>query len=121
MTNPASRRSLLAVSCVIAAGLAVGGCNNAAEGAFSGAALGAGSGAAIGSFSGNAGQGAAIGAIAGALGGAIIGDQNERNARYHQRGGYYGPQHPSNAYYQQPPYSHQPDPYQQPYGGYTQY
>lgn len=76
------------------------GCNNAASGGLSGAGLGAGAGAIIGSLYGSAGTGAAIGAVAGGLSGAVIGDQNERNARY---GG--GTSYAAPAYYSPPAYS----------------
>lgn len=66
---------------VLAAGVAVTGCENAGQGALTGAAVGAGSGAAISAIAGgDAGQGAAIGAVVGAVSGAVIGDQNQRRA-----------------------------------------
>jgi hypothetical protein len=63
---------------VVAAGLILGGCENAGQGAVSGATVGALSGLAIGSMFGSAGKGAAVGAIVGGAGGAIMGDQNRR-------------------------------------------
>ena len=93
-TNPANtsqnraRRHMsmgVAVALLSAAGLASSGCNNAGEGALTGAGLGALGGLAIGSLTGNAGAGAAIGAIAGGATGAVIGDQNQRNASYHNQ------------------------------------
>jgi len=89
--------SVLAGVCMGA--LILGGCDNAGQGLFTGAALGAASGTALGSLSGDAGEGAIIGTIVGDLGGAIIGDQNERNARangtyrsdHYRDGGYSDP------------------------------
>jgi len=60
------------------------GCSNAGEGFFSGAGIGAITGLIIGSTVGSAGEGAAIGAAIGGATGAVIGDQNERDAQYHQ-------------------------------------
>ena len=77
----------LGLTAVLATGaLTLTGCNNAGEGALSGAALGALIGMGIGSTQGEMGDGAAIGALAGAGLGAIIGDQNQRNDRYHRSG-----------------------------------
>lgn len=61
--------------------LSTTGCNNAGEGFFSGAAFGSLVGMGLGSLSGDMGKGAAAGALLGGLGGAIMGDQNQRNAR----------------------------------------
>lgn len=80
-----SRSGRVLTAGVLGSLLAIGtvGCNNAGEGALSGAALGSLAGLGIGSLYGEAGKGAAIGAIAGGVSGAVMGDQNERNARYH--------------------------------------
>lgn len=106
------RAALGAGLLVVVAGLT--GCNNAASGGLSGAGLGAGAGAIIGSLYGNAGTGAAIGAVAGGLSGAVIGDQNERNARYAGGGG--APYASSGSvYYSQPAYTETQYYYHRPY------
>ncbi len=121
MKQPARmhRASLLVSAIALTAGvITAGGCATGPQGAFSGAGLGAATGAIIGSVFGSAGAGAAIGAAAGGLSGAVIGDQNERNARnsYNRRpyvveNNYYYDRSPYNR-----PYRHR-DRYRRRHGG----
>jgi len=61
------------------------------QGAVVGGLIGAGTGAIIGNQSCRPLEGAAIGGAIGALGGGLIGSaQDDRAARYHNRGGGYG-------------------------------
>lgn len=101
MTRTSSKaRFATAGALIIAAGLSTA-CNNAGEGALSGAGVGAVAGLIIGSTVGDPGAGAAIGAAIGGAGGAVIGDQNERNARRH-----YDP-HPPRRHHTAPGYEYE--------------